>query len=147
MQAAHPLAYPRASRRSTNWMQVQAADPLVLDVAAALERLAREDPSSDEVARLRLFAGSSIEEAAESLGVSRATAFRIVEERQRKFTDLHGVLTQGAKGSAGKIGSQRTTASASARSNRISSSPQNADGSRLGPGSRNRSSQRRASSW
>jgi DNA-directed RNA polymerase specialized sigma24 family protein len=49
---------------------------LVLDVAAALERLAREDPSSAEVARLRLFAGSSIEEAAEALGVSRATAFR-----------------------------------------------------------------------
>jgi RNA polymerase sigma factor (TIGR02999 family) len=53
------------------------ADPdLVLDVDAALERLAREDPSSAEVARLRLFAGLSIEEAAEALGVSRATAFR-----------------------------------------------------------------------
>jgi RNA polymerase sigma factor (TIGR02999 family) len=53
------------------------ADPeLVLDVDAALERLAREDPSSAEVARLRLFAGSSIDEAAEALGISRATAFR-----------------------------------------------------------------------
>jgi RNA polymerase sigma factor (TIGR02999 family) len=53
------------------------ADPdLVLDVDAALERLAREDPSSAEVARLRLFAGLSIEEAAEALGLSRATAFR-----------------------------------------------------------------------
>ena len=53
------------------------ADPdLVLDVAAALERLAREDPSSAEVARLRLFAGLSIEEAAEAMGVSRASAFR-----------------------------------------------------------------------
>ena len=60
---------------------------------------------------------------------------------------VHGVLTQGAKGSAGKIGSQRTTASASARSNRISSSPQNALGASLGLRSRNRSSQRRASSW
>jgi RNA polymerase sigma factor (TIGR02999 family) len=49
---------------------------LVLDVAAALERLAREDPSSAEVARLRLFAGLSIDEAAEALGLSRATAFR-----------------------------------------------------------------------
>jgi predicted DNA-binding protein (UPF0251 family) len=49
---------------------------LVLDVAAALERLAREDPSSADVARLRLFAGPSIEEAAEALGVSRATCFR-----------------------------------------------------------------------
>jgi len=53
------------------------ADPdLVVDVDAALERLAREDPSSAEVARLRLFAGLSIEEAAEALGLSRATAFR-----------------------------------------------------------------------
>ena len=53
------------------------ADPdLVLDVDAALERLALEDPSSAEVARHRLFAGLSIEEAAEALGVSRATAFR-----------------------------------------------------------------------
>jgi RNA polymerase sigma factor (TIGR02999 family) len=53
------------------------ADPdLVLDVDAALERLAREDPSSAEVARLRLFAGLSIDEAAEAMGVSRATAFR-----------------------------------------------------------------------
>ena len=53
------------------------ADPdLVLDVDAALERLAREDPSSAEVARHRLFAGLSIDEAAEAMGVARATAFR-----------------------------------------------------------------------
>jgi RNA polymerase sigma factor (TIGR02999 family) len=53
------------------------ADPdLVLDVDAALARLAREDPSSAEVARHRLFAGLSIDEAAEALGLSRATAFR-----------------------------------------------------------------------
>jgi RNA polymerase sigma factor (TIGR02999 family) len=38
------------------------ADPdLVLDVDAALERLAREDPTSAEVARHRLFAGLSID--------------------------------------------------------------------------------------
>ena len=49
---------------------------LVLDVAAALERLAREDPTSAEVARHRLFAGLSIDEVAEALGLSRATAFR-----------------------------------------------------------------------
>jgi RNA polymerase sigma factor (TIGR02999 family) len=52
-------------------------DPdLVLDVDAALERLAREDPSSAEVARHRLFAGLSIDETAEAMGLSRATAFR-----------------------------------------------------------------------
>jgi RNA polymerase sigma factor (TIGR02999 family) len=53
------------------------ADPdLVLDVDAALERLAREDPSSAEVARHRLFAGLSVDEVAEALGISRATASR-----------------------------------------------------------------------
>ena len=53
------------------------ADPdLVLDVAAALERLAQEDPSSADVARHRLFAGLSIDETALALGISRATAFR-----------------------------------------------------------------------
>jgi RNA polymerase sigma factor (TIGR02999 family) len=48
----------------------------LLDVAAALDRLAAEDPSSAEVARFRLFAGLSIDEAAQALGISRATAFR-----------------------------------------------------------------------
>jgi RNA polymerase sigma factor (TIGR02999 family) len=53
------------------------ADPdLVLDIGAALGRLAREDPSSAEVARHRLFAGLSTDETAEALGISRATAFR-----------------------------------------------------------------------
>jgi RNA polymerase sigma factor (TIGR02999 family) len=56
---------------------VQAADPdVVLDIDEALTRLAIEDPSSAEVARLRLFGGLSIEEAAEAMGISRATAFR-----------------------------------------------------------------------
>jgi len=48
----------------------------VLCIDEALDRLASEDPTAAEVARLRLFAGISVEETAESLGVSRATAFR-----------------------------------------------------------------------
>jgi RNA polymerase sigma factor (TIGR02999 family) len=52
-------------------------DPdFLLDVAAALDRLAAEDPGSAEVARHRLFAGLSVEETAEALGISRASAFR-----------------------------------------------------------------------
>ena len=52
-------------------------DPdLLLDIDEALSRLAAEDPSSAEIARYRLFAGLSIEEAAEAMGVSRASAFR-----------------------------------------------------------------------
>lgn len=42
----------------------------------ALTRLTAEDASAADVARLRLFAGLSIEDAATALGISRATAFR-----------------------------------------------------------------------
>jgi RNA polymerase sigma factor (TIGR02999 family) len=48
----------------------------LLAVDEALEQLAQDDPASAAVARLRLFSGLSIEEAAASLGVSRASAFR-----------------------------------------------------------------------
>ncbi len=57
--------------------RVVVADPdVLLDVAEALDRLASEDPGSADVARLRLFAGLACDEAAEALGISRATAFR-----------------------------------------------------------------------
>src|SRR5947208_999088 len=56
-------------------MEIPDPDTL-LTVDDVLERLEREDPGSAAVARLRLFAGLSIEEAAAALGVSRATAFR-----------------------------------------------------------------------
>jgi RNA polymerase sigma factor (TIGR02999 family) len=48
----------------------------LLSVDEALERLNADDPGAAAVARLRLFAGLSIEEAAAALNVSRATAFR-----------------------------------------------------------------------
>jgi RNA polymerase sigma factor (TIGR02999 family) len=48
----------------------------LLTIDEALAKLATEDPVSAEVARLRLFAGQSIDEAADTLGLSRATAFR-----------------------------------------------------------------------
>jgi RNA polymerase sigma factor (TIGR02999 family) len=57
--------------------RVVSYDPdTLLTVDEALTALAAEDPASGELARLRLFAGLSIEEAAEALGISRATAFR-----------------------------------------------------------------------
>jgi len=57
--------------------RVVVPDPdAVLDVDAALGRLSEEDPGAADVARLRLFAGLSIEEAGEALGLSRASAFR-----------------------------------------------------------------------
>jgi RNA polymerase sigma factor (TIGR02999 family) len=47
----------------------------VLDIDVALTRLAAEDSSSADVARCRLFAGLTIDEAADALRVSHATAF------------------------------------------------------------------------
>ena len=54
-----------------------ATDPdefLALD--EALCHLAADDPPAAEVAKLRLYAGLSVEEAALALGLSRATAYR-----------------------------------------------------------------------
>jgi RNA polymerase sigma factor (TIGR02999 family) len=48
----------------------------VLALDQALTRLAAEDPAAAEVVHLHFFAGLSIEQAAEALGVSRATAYR-----------------------------------------------------------------------
>jgi RNA polymerase sigma factor (TIGR02999 family) len=51
-------------------------DPdVLLAVDEALTALDGEDAASAGVARLRLFAGLSVDEAADALGVSRATAF------------------------------------------------------------------------
>ena len=53
------------------------ADPdILLDIDAVLTRLSAEDLASAEVARFRIFAGLSIDEAANALGLFRATAFR-----------------------------------------------------------------------
>jgi RNA polymerase sigma factor (TIGR02999 family) len=49
---------------------------LLLCLDEALERLAAEDPTAAGVAKLHLFTGLSIDEAATALGVSRATAYR-----------------------------------------------------------------------
>jgi RNA polymerase sigma factor (TIGR02999 family) len=49
-------------------------DLLLLD--DALQRLAAEDATSVEIVKLRLFAGLSVEEAADALGLARATAYR-----------------------------------------------------------------------
>jgi RNA polymerase sigma factor (TIGR02999 family) len=57
--------------------RVAVPDPgTLLAIDEALTRLAAEDEPSAAVARLRLFAGLSVDEAADALGVSRATAFR-----------------------------------------------------------------------
>jgi RNA polymerase sigma factor (TIGR02999 family) len=47
----------------------------VLDLDDALTRLAAEDSDAAQLVKLRLFAGLSIDQAAELLGVSRSTAY------------------------------------------------------------------------
>lgn len=54
----------------------EVADEKLLALDAALTRLAAEDPVAAHVVELRHFAGLSIEEAASSLGLSRATVYR-----------------------------------------------------------------------
>jgi RNA polymerase sigma factor (TIGR02999 family) len=52
------------------------ADERLLALDAALTRLAAEDPLAARVVELRHFGGLSIEDAAATLGLSRATAYR-----------------------------------------------------------------------
>ena len=51
-------------------------DEEILLLDDALSVLDREDAAAADVAKLRLFAGLSVEEAGHALGISRATAFR-----------------------------------------------------------------------
>jgi RNA polymerase sigma factor (TIGR02999 family) len=55
---------------------LDAAADEVLAVDDALYRLSQEDPLAADVVKLRYYAGLSVEEAAEALGVSRANAYR-----------------------------------------------------------------------
>jgi RNA polymerase sigma factor (TIGR02999 family) len=56
------------------------ADPAtpeeIMALDDALARFAAEDPQAAEIVKLRVFAGLSTEQAAQALGVSRATAYR-----------------------------------------------------------------------
>jgi DNA-directed RNA polymerase specialized sigma24 family protein len=48
----------------------------LLALDEALERLGRHDPVAGQLVKLRYYAGLSLEQAAEALGVSSATAYR-----------------------------------------------------------------------
>lgn len=51
-------------------------DERILELHEALDRLAKEEPTAARIVEARVFAGLSVEEAAASLGLSRATAYR-----------------------------------------------------------------------
>ncbi len=75
----------RMAKRSGQWARVtldekvRATPPVdvdVLDLDAAMTRLAAFDPRKSQLAELRFFGGLSLEEAGEALGISLATAER-----------------------------------------------------------------------
>jgi RNA polymerase sigma factor (TIGR02999 family) len=77
--------HKQSQKRGGAWKQVELEvaakvdeDPSddVVAVHEALELLAQHDPVKAELVKLRYFAGLSVEEAGELLGVSRATADR-----------------------------------------------------------------------
>lgn len=48
----------------------------ILDLDVAMDQLSKEDPDAAEIVRLHFYAGVSIEEAGDALGISRAEAYR-----------------------------------------------------------------------
>jgi RNA polymerase sigma factor (TIGR02999 family) len=58
-----------------SWPAVAPDDLLALD--EALERLTHHDPSAAQLVKLHCFAGLTVEQAAEALGISRTTAYRV----------------------------------------------------------------------
>ena len=90
----------RMAKRSGQWARVtldeaaKASPPVdvdVLDLDAALIRLAAVDPRKSRIAELRFFGGLSLEEAAEVIGISRATVQRDWQAaRAWLFKELHG---------------------------------------------------------
>jgi len=77
---AHKMA-----KRSGQWTRVtldesaKVASPVdvdVLDLDAALNRLAQFDPRKSQIAEHRFFSGLSLDEVADVIGISRATAER-----------------------------------------------------------------------
>jgi RNA polymerase sigma factor (TIGR02999 family) len=72
-------------RRGGQWRRVDLEDlalgvsappDLVLTLDEAIARLEAEDPAAAALVRLRYYAGLSVEQAAASLGISTATAYR-----------------------------------------------------------------------
>ena len=82
------VEYARRKRRSRHgggFQRVNLEEPFsntqesadeVLSVNEALDKLAQEDPKKAELVKLRFFSGLSVQEAADVMGISRATADR-----------------------------------------------------------------------
>ena len=55
---------------------IAAASDELLEIDEALEKLASEDVTAAEIVKQRYFVGLSTEQAADALGIARATAYR-----------------------------------------------------------------------
>ena len=56
-------------------LSYESADEEILAIDDALGRLSADDPVASELVKLRYFAGLSVEQAAEALGIPRSTAY------------------------------------------------------------------------
>jgi RNA polymerase sigma factor (TIGR02999 family) len=69
--------HPARADLDPNHLPADSFDPdRWIDLDEALTRFATLDPTAADLAKLRIFAGLSVEEAGEALGIPRATAFR-----------------------------------------------------------------------
>ncbi len=71
------FALQRLAPETLDGVASTSLDPgLVIDIDDGLTRLAEEDAEAAELAKLRFFAGLSVSEAGEMLGMSRTSAYR-----------------------------------------------------------------------
>ena len=71
----HGGGHPRQDLEEPAWQPALPPEDL-LAIDEALDGLAAEDPPACDVVKLHIYAGLSLEETADALGVSRATAYR-----------------------------------------------------------------------
>jgi RNA polymerase sigma factor (TIGR02999 family) len=74
-RSRHGSGFQRVNLEDGVTYTQESADEL-LSVNEALDKLAQEDPKKAELVKLRFFSGLSVQEAADVLGISRATADR-----------------------------------------------------------------------
>ena len=76
----------QSQQRGGNWQRIELDESTLvlerpasemLDIDAALEKLAREDASAADLVKLRYFVGFTLPEAAEALNISARTADRL----------------------------------------------------------------------
>jgi RNA polymerase sigma factor (TIGR02999 family) len=78
--------FPAQAQPQTQTSREHRLQDLVLDLDEGIQKLAEQDSVSAELIKLRLFAGLSVSEAGEMLGLSRSTAYRTWEFARSWFS-------------------------------------------------------------